>query len=118
MWAVRLGGTGRGREVRVAGGLGWDATAKWPGLFRLGKKALMTRGTSHAINDHTFLEELELNGSREGAVGSVAWDIRSEGRTRLKSNREILIRNIRGQIGDVQYGVVNIRMGLWAIAFL
>jgi hypothetical protein len=55
------------------------------------------RRTSHAINDHTFLEELELNCSREGAVGSVAWDIRSEGCTRLKNNREILIRHIRRQ---------------------
>ena len=50
------------------------------------------------MNDHTFLEKLELNRSREGAVGSVAWDIRSEGCTRLESNGEILIRNIRRQI--------------------
>lgn len=97
-WAVMSGGMVRGRELRVAEGLGWDVTAKWPGLFRLWKKVLVAIGTSHAINDHTFLEELELDCSREGAVGSVTWDIRSEGCTRLKSNREILIRDIRRQI--------------------
>lgn len=102
MWAARSGGTVREREVRVVEGLEWDATAKWLGLFPLQREGLMTKDTSHAMNDHTFLEELELNCPREGAVGSVAGDIRSEGCARLESNREILIRNIRRQIGDVQ----------------
>lgn len=78
----------------------------------------MTRDISDAMKDHTFVEELELNGARERAVGAVAWNIRSERRTRLKGNCEILICNIRRQIGDVQQGVVNIRVGLWTIGFL
>lgn len=53
------------------------------------------------MNDHTFLEEFELNRPRERAAASVAWNIRSEGRTRLKGNREVLIRDIRREIGDV-----------------
>ena len=102
MWAVKSGGTVRGREVLEVEGHEWDATAKWPRLFRLWKKVSKIKDTSHTMNDHTFLEELELNRSRERAAASVTWDIRSEGCTRLKGNREILIRNIRRQIGDVQ----------------
>lgn len=102
MWAVRLGGTVTEREVRGVEGLEWDATAKWPRLFRLRKRVLITRDTSHTMSDHTFLEEFELNRSRERAAAFVAWDIGSEGCTRLKGNREIFIRDIRRQIGDVQ----------------
>ena len=102
MLGVKLEDTVRGQDVRGVEGLEWDATVEWRVLFRLQEKVSMTRDTSHTINDHTFLEELELNRPRERAVGFVAWNIRSEWRTRLKGNREILIRNIRRQIGDVQ----------------
>jgi len=98
MWVAKSGGTVREREVQMVEGLGWDATAKWLGLFPLWREGLMTKSTSHAMNDHTFLEELELNCPRERTVGSVAGDIRSEGCTRLESNRQILVRNIRRQI--------------------
>ena len=102
MLGVKLEDTVRGQDVRGVEGLEWDATVEWRVLFRLQEKVSMTRDTSHTINDHTFLEELELNRPRERAVGSVAWNIRSEGRTRLKGNREILVCNIRRQIGDIQ----------------
>lgn len=72
-----------GRDCRVAR------------AFSAKERMWMTREKSRAMNDHTFLEESELNRSRERAVCSVAWNIRSEGCTRLKCNGEILVCNIR-----------------------